>query len=81
GTQYPIVGQIPGGTTVDARDCTDWCRVEGGGFVNGAYLVFGDDGPAPVYAGPPPVYVAPAPVIVPGPIFVPRHRYWGPRFY
>ena len=42
GTQYPVVGSIPAGKTVEAGSCTrNWCQVSfsgGSGYVNRRYL-------------------------------------------
>jgi uncharacterized protein YraI len=48
GTQYAVVGTIPAGATLDARDCTGgWCRVSfsgGAGFASRSYLAMGGGG-------------------------------------
>jgi hypothetical protein len=81
GTNYGVVGKLPGGSTVDAVDCDEigWCRV-GNGFVNLGFLDFGDGtaGQGPV--APPPVYVAPPQVYVAPPVYVPP-PYYGYRRY
>src|SRR4051794_35215416 len=42
GTQYPVVGSIPGGAPVDVAGCTgSWCQVQFGGesgFASSSYL-------------------------------------------
>jgi hypothetical protein len=49
GPQYPVVGVIPGGTTVDVGVCTgSWCAVTyrgRRGYANRSYLAFNGGGP------------------------------------
>ncbi|HET9904720.1 MAG TPA: SH3 domain-containing protein [Xanthobacteraceae bacterium] len=58
GTQYPVVGVLQAGETVDAGPCTrSWCRVAssgGSGWASARYLQFGG---AVGYAAPPPAVV------------------------
>jgi uncharacterized protein YraI len=72
-TGTPVIGILPGGTTVDASNCGGgWCAIdsaEGSGYASSRYLdiaggygglVYG--GPVysgPVYAAEPPVYAGP----------------------
>ncbi|HKS60777.1 MAG TPA: SH3 domain-containing protein [Xanthobacteraceae bacterium] len=61
GTQYPVVGSIQGGETVDARGCTGgWCRVSfsgGTGWASRSYLAMGGAvAPGPAVAVAPYVY-------------------------
>src|SRR6185436_18088337 len=60
GTQYPIVGSIQGGETVDVGSCTgSWCRVSfggGSGFASRNYLAMGGGAPGPGVAVAPYVY-------------------------
>jgi uncharacterized protein YraI len=50
GTQYPVVGSIPAGETVDVGSCTgSWCQVSfsgGSGFANRSYLAMADGAPS-----------------------------------
>ena len=51
GTQYPVIGSIPSGATVDIAGCTgSWCQVDFAGetgFANRRYLAMaGEAGPA-----------------------------------
>ena len=81
----PVVGRIPGGSTVDARNCGQvWCRVTWtnvSGYVIRNYLDIDDDGPPPGYGayGPPPapVYGPPPPAYGPPPPLYP-YGYYGP---
>ena len=57
GPQYPVVGSLPGGATVDVAVCTgSWCQVQFGdesGFASRSYLsMAGGAGPAFVAAAP-----------------------------
>ena len=60
GTQYPVVGAIPGGATVDVAGCTEsWCRVNFAGetgFANRRYLALASAA-APVGVAVAPGYV------------------------
>jgi len=61
GTQYPVVGSIQGGETVDAGACTGgWCRVSfsgGSGWASRSYLAMGGAvAPGPAVAVSPYVY-------------------------
>ena len=61
GTQYPVVGSIQGGETVDAGACTGgWCRVSfsgGTGWASRSYLAMGGAvAPGPAVAVAPYVY-------------------------
>src|SRR5262245_14095900 len=51
GTNYPVVGSIQGGETVDAGSCSgSWCRVSfsgGSGWASRSYLAMGGGGVAP----------------------------------
>lgn len=79
-----VVGRIPGGSTVDARNCGQvWCWVAWAnvrGYVIRNYLDL-DDGPAPGYGayGPPlpPAYYGPPPAYGPPPPLYP-YGYYGP---
>src|SRR5690349_3496431 len=57
GTQYPVVGTIGGGETVDVGSCTgSWCQVSfsgGSGFANRSYLAMGGVAPGPAVAAVP----------------------------
>jgi len=86
GTQYPVVGRIPGGSTVEAVNCTaGWCEAQFGGrsgYVNQSYLDFGGDAqPAPPVqvrpdlGGPPPGAI---PVAPPGSYPPPPAGYYPP---
>ena len=61
GTQSPVIGVLPGGSTVDARNCGGgWCAInsaQGSGYASSSYLDFAG-GYGPVYAA------APAPVVI-----------------
>lgn len=42
GNQYRMIGRLPDGAIVELAECTSgqrWCRVAGGGWVLGSYLV------------------------------------------
>ena len=61
GTQYPVVGSIQAGETVDAGGCTgSWCRVSfsgGSGWASRSYLAMGGAvAPGPAVAVAPYVY-------------------------
>ena len=61
GTQFPVVGSIPAGETVDVGGCTgSWCQVNfsgGSGFANRSYLALAGGGPSVgVAVAPGPVY-------------------------
>ena len=60
GTEYPVVGSIQGGETVDAGGCTgSWCRVSfsgGTGYASRRYLAMGGGAPGPAIAAAPYVY-------------------------
>ena len=60
GTQYPVVGSIQGGETVDVGSCTgSWCRVSfsgGSGYASRSYLAMGGGAPGPAVAAAPYVY-------------------------
>lgn len=60
GTQYPVVGSIQAGETVDAGGCTgSWCRVSfrgGSGYASRNYLAMGGGAPGPAVAAAPYVY-------------------------
>jgi hypothetical protein len=80
----PVVGRVPGGSTVDARDCGQvWCRVAWAnvrGYAIRNYLDLGDDDPAPgygAYGPPPPVYGPLPPAYGPPPPLYP-YGYYGP---
>jgi uncharacterized protein YraI len=47
GTQYQIIGALPGNVTIDVGGCDgSWCQISSGGYVNVAYLRFaGTPGP------------------------------------
>jgi uncharacterized protein YraI len=80
----PVVGRIPGGSTVDARNCGQvWCWVAWAnvrGYVIRNYLDLDDDGPPPGYGAygppPPPVYGPPPPPAYPYPYYGPYWRPW-----
>jgi uncharacterized protein YraI len=80
----PVVGRIPGGSTVDARNCGQvWCWVTWAnvsGYVIRNYLDLAD-GPPPGYGAygppPPPVYGPPPPAYDPPPPLYP-YGYYGP---
>src|SRR6185503_16513555 len=59
GTNYPVVGSLQGGETVDVGSCTgSWCRVSfggGSGFASRSYLAMGG-APGPAVAAAPYVY-------------------------
>ncbi len=63
GTQYPVVGSIQGGETVDVGRCTgSWCRVSfggGSGFASRSHLAMGGRARGPVVAAAPYVYDEP----------------------
>ena len=63
GTQYPVVGSIQAGETVDAGGCTgSWCQVRfsgGSGFASRNYLAMGGGAPGPAVAVAPYVYDEP----------------------
>jgi uncharacterized protein YraI len=63
GTNFPVVGSIQGGETVDAGSCTGgWCRVSfsgGSGFASRNYLAMGGAAPGPAVAATPYVYDEP----------------------
>lgn len=80
-----VVGRIPGGSTVDARNCGQvWCWVAWAnvrGYVIRNYLDL-DDGPAPGYGAygpplPPAYYGPPPPAYGPPPPLYP-YGYYGP---
>ena len=85
-----VVGRIPGGSTVDARNCGQvWCRVTWSnvsGYVIRNYLDMDEDGPAPGYGAygppPPPVYGPPPPAYGPPPPLYPYGYgpYWRPWY-
>ena len=60
GTQYPVVGSIQSGETVDAGGCTgSWCQVNfngGAGYASSRYLAIGGGAPGPAVAAAPYVY-------------------------
>ena len=60
GTQYPVVGSIQDGETVDVGSCTgSWCRVSfsgGSGYASRKYLAMGGGAPGPAVAAAPYVY-------------------------
>lgn len=60
GTQYPVVGSIQAGETVNARGCTgSWCRVSfggGSGFASRSRLAMGGGARRPAVAVAPYVY-------------------------
>src|ERR1044072_7502039 len=60
GTQYPVVGSIQGGETVDVGGCTgSWCQVSfsgGSGYASRSYLAMGGGAPGPAVAAAPYVY-------------------------
>lgn len=60
GTQYPLVGSLQGGQTVDVGSCTgSWCQVSfggGSGFASRNYLAMGGGAPGPAVAAAPYVY-------------------------
>jgi uncharacterized protein YraI len=87
GTGNEIVAKIPGGSLVDADNCTDgWCAVtwqdKSGFAIQSALDLSGRVGPPPGYVGPPeevevgpPVYYGPPPpVYYPGPYYGPYYR-------
>jgi hypothetical protein len=55
GTQYEVIGTIPGGATVDVAGCTgSWCQVSFNGetgYANQNYLSVAEGGPAVVAPG------------------------------
>ena len=63
GTQYPVVGSIQAGETVDAGGCTgSWCRVRfsgGSGFASRSHLAMGGGARGPAVAVAPYVYDEP----------------------
>jgi uncharacterized protein YraI len=72
-TAYPVIGVLPGGSTVDVSGCGDgWCYVPSyGGFASASYLNIG----AAAYGAVVPGYVAPSlEVVVPRPTY--RSYYW-----
>jgi Bacterial SH3 domain len=81
GTNYPIIGKIPGGAGVDVAGCSgQWCQV---GFAgrNGYVIAsaLGSGAPPPAYA-PPPGYAPPPPpavYVVPPPVYFGYGPYWG----
>jgi len=91
GTTYPILGAIPGGTSVDIAGCSgEWCQVtwQGkSGYVIAKSLVGGAAPPpgAPAaVAGPPPGYPPPPPPgypYPPGYYPPPGYYYAPPPFY
>jgi uncharacterized protein YraI len=88
GTQYPLVGRIPGGSTVEAVNCNvGWCEAQfngRAGYVNQSYLDFGGDAQAapvqvrPYPGGPPPGAI---PVAPPGSYPPPAGYYPPPADY
>jgi uncharacterized protein YraI len=82
GGGQPVVGRIPGGRTVDVRDCgqvwcwVTWSRVSG--YVLRNYLDLGGDGPGYYEPDGPPVYGPPVygPPVYPGPYYY--GPYWRP---
>ena len=60
GTQYPVVGSLQGGETVDVGSCTgSWCQVSfsgGSGYASQRYLAMGGGAPGPAVAATPYVY-------------------------
>jgi uncharacterized protein YraI len=62
GTQYPVVGALRGGETVDVADCTgSWCQISfsgGTGYASQNYLAMAGGG-GPGYAAVAPGYVDP----------------------
>jgi uncharacterized protein YraI len=80
-----VVGRIPGGSTVDARNCGQvWCRVTWrnvSGYVIRNYLDMDEGGPPAGYGAygppPPPVYGPPPPAYGPPPPLYP-YGYYGP---
>jgi uncharacterized protein YraI len=63
GTQYPVVGSIQDGETVDVGRCTGrWCQVifsGGSGFASRRYLAIGGGAPGPAVAATPYIYDEP----------------------
>jgi hypothetical protein len=94
GTNFAVLGTIPGGSTVEVAGCDgEWCTVfwrGRRGFAVARNLDLGGPGPGPgpgpavVGPVPPPAvyYDPPPPVVVVGPPYYygPRY-YWGPRYY
>lgn len=83
GTTNEIIAKIPGGSLVDADNCTDgWCAVtfqdKNGFAIESALDLSGRVPPRRAVAGPPP-----PPVYVDGPDYVvgPPAVYYGPRRY
>jgi len=97
GTTSEIVGKIPGGSVIEAGECTEgWCAVTWQGKSGFAIQTALDlSGRVPRRAGPPPGYVPDDEVVVEGPpvyygpppsyyygYYGPRYRpYWGWRHY
>ncbi len=95
GTTSEVVGKIPGGSLIDAKDCTEgWCAVTWGeksGFAIQTALDMSGHVPrrasGPAYPPRPgyvveeePAYYAPPPVYYGGPYYRPYYRpYWGWR--
>jgi uncharacterized protein YraI len=52
GTQYQVIGSLPGNATIDFGGCDGggWCQISSGGYVNAAYLQFAGS-PGPVASG------------------------------
>ena len=63
GTQYPVVGSIQDGESVDVGRCTgSWCHVSfsgGSGFANRRYLMVGGGAPGPAVVATPYIYDEP----------------------
>jgi uncharacterized protein YraI len=87
GTDKEILAKIPGGSLVDATNCTDWCEVDWQGKKGFAIATALDrSGRVPTrpaapraYAPPPGYAVVEPPVYYGPPVYYPRYRpyYWG----
>jgi uncharacterized protein YraI len=78
-TNSPVIGVLPGGSTVDASNCGGgWCAIDsaqGSGYASRNYLDIAGGYGGPVYSGSGPIYAAEPPVYV-----GPRFGIWGPSF-
>jgi len=77
GTDNEIIAKIPGGSLVDAANCTEWCEVEWQGKKGFAIASAIDrSGRVPVRRMPPRAYPPESDVVVVGP-----PEYYGPPVY